>query len=200
MRAGRPRSQGFPVAIPFTSQGLYSTVADATGGWGSPMIRGLKPIVGEPTIRGLKPTAKFICRYAAKIRYPKIRIVVCGQSRHRRVEILPRRVATADFCRGFQPTDHVAPIGSRRVATDECHPSGIHAGGTPALPGFPVAIPFTSQGLYSTVADATGGWGSPMIRGLKPTAKINRRYATVGFQPGGVVGWSRDDSSVAMRR
>ena len=57
------------------------------------MIRGLKPIVGEPTIRGLKPTAKFICRYAAKIRYPKIRIVVCGQSRHRRVEILPRRVS-----------------------------------------------------------------------------------------------------------
>jgi len=39
-----------------------------------------------------------------------------------------------------------------------------------------------------------------MIRGLKPTAKINRRYATGGFQPGGVVGWSRDDSSVAMRR
>ena len=113
---GTPALPGFPVAIPFTSQGLYSTVADATGGWGSPMIRGLKPIVGEPTIRGLKPTAKFICRYAAKIRYPKIRIVVCGQSRHRRVEILPRRVATADFCRGFQPTDHVAPIGSRRVS------------------------------------------------------------------------------------
>jgi hypothetical protein len=93
------------------------------------------------------------------------------------------RVAATEFCRGFQPTDHVAPIGSRRVATDECHPSGIHAGRTPALPGVPVAIPFTSQGLYSTVADATGGWGSPMIRGLKPTAKINRRYATMGIPP-----------------
>ena len=44
---------------------------------------------------------------------------------------------------------------------------------------------------------ATGtNWGD-VIRGLKPTAKINRRYATGGFQPGDVVGWSRDDSSVA---
>jgi hypothetical protein len=46
----------FPVAIPFTSQGLYSTVADATeNDWWATVIR------------GLKPTAKFICRYAAKI-------------------------------------------------------------------------------------------------------------------------------------
>jgi len=111
--------------------------------------------IGGIVIRGLKPTAKFICRYAAKMRlqpttngphprvsvprpmfpphglwvsalrprvsvprrrYPKIRIVVCGQSRHRRVEIPSRRVATIEFSRGFQPTDHVAPIGSRRVS------------------------------------------------------------------------------------
>jgi len=57
------------------------------------------------------------------------------------------RVAATEFSRGFQPTDRVAPhIGSRRVATDECHPSGICAGGTPALPGVPAGRP-RSQGF-----------------------------------------------------
>ncbi len=96
--AGRPR-------LTFTRR--YATETKLGGA----AVRGLKPIVGEPTIRGLKPTAKFSCRYAAEMRlqpttnglrprvsvlrrrYPKIHIVMCGQSRHRRVEILPRRVS-----------------------------------------------------------------------------------------------------------
>jgi len=63
----------FPVAIPFTSQGLYSTVADATeNDWWATVVR------------GLKPTAKFRCRYAAKVR------VSTHGSRHPQC---PRRVS-----------------------------------------------------------------------------------------------------------
>ena len=118
--------------------------------------------IGGIVIRGLKPTAKFICRYAAKMRlqpttngphprvsvprpmfpphglwvsalrprvsvprrrYPKIRIVVCGQSRHRRVEIPSRRVATIEFSRGFQPTDRDAPDAPVASATVEFSPA-----------------------------------------------------------------------------
>ncbi len=112
-----------------------STVADATeNDWWATLIR------------GLKPTAKFSCRYAAEMRlqpttngprprvsvprrrYPKIHIVMCGQSRHRRVEILPRRVATIEFSpafqrrgTGFNPRITDAPMPPRRVATVEYH-------------------------------------------------------------------------------
>jgi len=64
------------------------------------------------------------------------------------------RVAATEFSRGFQPTDRgfthdgfqptdrvapqLVPVAS---ATDECHPSGIHAGGTPALPGLRARCP-----------------------------------------------------------
>ena len=44
----------------------------------------------------------------------------------------------------------------------------------------PARIP---DGRHSSVADATGtNWGD-VIRGLKPTAKFNRRYATMGIPP-----------------
>gem|GEM_PF-5299077 len=56
-------------------------------------------------------------------RYPQIRIVVCGQSRHRRVEILHRRVATIEFSRGFQPTDRDAPNAPVASATVEFSPA-----------------------------------------------------------------------------
>ena len=87
------------------------------------------------------------------------------------------RVAATEFSRGFEPTDRGATQSSpsRQRRMNAVRRGFVRVESTQGV--FPVAIPFTSQGLYSTVADATGG-----------------------FQPGGVVGWSRDDSSVAMRR
>jgi hypothetical protein len=74
--------------------------------------------LGATVIRGLKPTAKFICRYAAKMRLqpttngPRPRVFIL------RAEFI-RRYATGtnwgDVIRGLKPTAKI----SRRYATRE---------------------------------------------------------------------------------
>gem|GEM_PF-4929871 len=63
-----------------------------------PTTNGPRPRVSVPRPMGFRSTAHGFPFHGPRVsvprrRYPKIHIVMCGQSRHRRVEILPRRVS-----------------------------------------------------------------------------------------------------------
>jgi len=86
--------------------------------------------------------------------------------------------AATEFSRGFEPTDRGATQSSpsRQRRMNAVRRGFVRVESTQGV--FPVAIPFTSQGLYSTVADATeNDWWATVIRGFKPTAKFSCRYA-----------------------
>ena len=105
MRAGRPRPQSRRVATPELSRGFHPRIAASTH---SPSRQRRLNAIHRGFVR-----ARCLCFW--KVRAGRLRSQ-------------PRRVATVDFSRGFQPTDRSIHPFTVASATVQCPPSEISCG------------------------------------------------------------------------